>query len=63
VAVPVLVGLGVNELSAVPSVVPEVKATLRGLTLDRCRELAEQALAAESAADVRKFARAAGVNR
>ena len=60
---PLLVGLGVNELSAVPSVIPEVKATLRRFTLDQCRALAERALAAESAAAVRLLARDAGANR
>ena len=63
VAVPLLVGLGVNELSAVPSVIPEVKAALRRFSLDDCRALAERALAAESAAAVRALAREAGANR
>jgi phosphoenolpyruvate-protein phosphotransferase len=52
-AVPLLVGLGVDELSAVPSVIPELKATLRDLRLDDCRALAERALEASSAAAVR----------
>jgi len=62
-AAPLLAGLGVNELSAVPSVIPEIKASLRAVTLDVCRALAERALAAESAADVRALARDAGVNQ
>jgi len=44
-AAAVLVGLGVNELSMVPSVIPEVKARLRELRFDDCRVLAERALA------------------
>jgi phosphoenolpyruvate-protein phosphotransferase len=44
-AAAVLVGLGVNELSAIPSVIPEVKARLRALRLEDCRALAERALA------------------
>ena len=55
-AAPLLVGLGVGELSAVPSVIPELKATLRALRLDDCRALAERALAAPSAAAVRALA-------
>jgi phosphocarrier protein FPr/phosphocarrier protein len=53
VAAPLLVGLGVDELSAVPSAIPEIKATLRGFRLDECRALAEKALDASSAAAVR----------
>src|SRR6185295_7414836 len=42
IAAPLLVGLGVSELSAVPSVIPELKATLRAVRLDDCRALAER---------------------
>ena len=52
-ALPLLVGLGVGELSAVPSMIPEIKATLRALRLDDCRALARRALDASSAAAVR----------
>jgi phosphoenolpyruvate-protein kinase (PTS system EI component) len=55
-AAPLLVGLGVDELSAVPSMIPELKARLRGLHLDDCRALAERALVAPSAAAVRALA-------
>lgn len=59
-AAPLLVGLGVDELSAVPSAIPEIKAKLRGLRLDECRALAEQALAAPSAAAVRALVECTG---
>ena len=59
-AVPLLVGLGADELSAVPSAIPELKATLRGLHLDDCRALAARALEAPSAAAVRALVRDAG---
>jgi phosphoenolpyruvate-protein phosphotransferase len=52
-AVPILVGLGVTELSVSLPSIPAVKAQIRTLRLDSCRELAERALAAESAAAVR----------
>jgi phosphocarrier protein FPr/phosphocarrier protein len=42
-AAPLLVGLGVRELSAVPSIIPEIKAVLRGVTLQQCRDLAREA--------------------
>ena len=52
-AVPILLGLGVDELSVSLPAIPAVKAQIRALRLDACRELAERALAAESAEDVR----------
>jgi phosphoenolpyruvate-protein kinase (PTS system EI component) len=55
-AAPLLIGLGVQELSAVPAVIPELKARIGGVSLARCRELAQQALQAENAAAVRALA-------
>jgi phosphoenolpyruvate-protein phosphotransferase len=52
-AAPILIGLGVTELSAAPSVIPELKALIRDLTLAQCQDLAERALAQTSAAEVR----------
>lgn len=52
-AVPILVGLGVKELSVSVSGIPGIKAQVRGLSLEDCRRLAEQALAKETAAEVR----------
>jgi phosphocarrier protein FPr/phosphocarrier protein len=52
-AAPLLVGLGVHELSAVPAVIPELKERIGGVSLAQCRALAHQALAADSAAAVR----------
>lgn len=56
-AVPILVGLGVTELSATVSVVPEVKALLATFTLERARAHAAAVLACATAADVRRLAR------
>ena len=56
VAAPILIGLGVTELSATPSMTAEIKALLRGLTLADCRELAAQALTLDSAEAVRALA-------
>jgi phosphocarrier protein FPr len=52
-AVPILLGLGVDELSVSLPSIPAVKAQIRTLRLDACRELAARALAAESAEEVR----------
>ena len=52
-AVPILIGLGVDELSVgVPSVAA-VKAQVRRLSFEACRELAARALDAETEMDVR----------
>ena len=55
-AVPILIGLGVHELSMVPSVIPEVKALIAGISIEVCRELAREALELETAAAVRALA-------
>jgi phosphocarrier protein FPr len=52
-AVPLLVGLGVDELSVSVPTVPAIKARVRRLSLAECRTLAGRALAAASAAEVR----------
>jgi phosphocarrier protein FPr len=59
VAVPLLVGLGVRELSVGPHAVPRVKARVRELDLEPCQIVAKQALRLESAAEVREFVRTA----
>jgi multiphosphoryl transfer protein len=52
-AVPILLGLGVDELSVSLPAIPAVKAQIRALRSDDCERLAERALAAESAQEVR----------
>jgi phosphocarrier protein FPr/phosphocarrier protein len=52
-AVPVLLGLGVRELSVVPTSVPQLKSLIRTLSIDRCRALASEALQLDSAEGVR----------
>ncbi len=54
-AVPVLIGLGVHELSVVPTLVPQLKSVIRTLTLDACRSLAQRALALDTAEAVRSL--------
>lgn len=54
-AAAVLIGLGVGELSAVPAVIPELKAQLRRLTRARCAALAAEAVRQPSAGAVRRL--------
>jgi phosphocarrier protein FPr len=53
VAVPILVGLGVTELSANAPAIPAVKQAVRSVDAEAARELAEQALELASGAEVR----------
>jgi len=52
-AVPLLVGLGVDELSVSVPAIPALKAQIRRLRLEECRALARAALECATAADVR----------
>ncbi|MFN2563915.1 MAG: phosphoenolpyruvate--protein phosphotransferase [Gemmatimonadaceae bacterium] len=52
-AVPVLIGLGVDELSVDVPIVPAVKARIRTLSLKECQRTAHKALEAADAAEVR----------
>ena len=52
VMVPLLLGLGVDELSAAPSLVPQIKFLIRRLKMEEARALAEFALSCESGAEI-----------
>ncbi|MDR3254132.1 MAG: phosphoenolpyruvate--protein phosphotransferase [Synergistaceae bacterium] len=52
-AIPVLIGLGVSELSVSAPAVPAVKASVRSLSSVACRRLAREVLLMESAVEVR----------
>ena len=56
-AVPVLIGLGVRELSVVPALIPRLKSQLRTLDSVGCVELARHALALPNAVAVRALVR------
>lgn len=58
-AIPILAGLGVRQLSVAPPAVPRVKAAIRDLDVDECASWAKQALTMASASDVRKLVLAA----
>ena len=52
-AVPLLVGLGIDELSVSVPAIPALKAQIRRLRMDECRALAHAALECATAAEVR----------
>ncbi len=54
-AVPILIGLGIDELSMNPAAIPEAKAIIRKLQWAEAQTLAEKALNAESAVVVRQI--------
>lgn len=58
-AVPILIGLGVGELSVTPSRIASTKAQIRTLDGSACRDLGARACDLTSAAEVRALAQAA----
>jgi phosphocarrier protein FPr len=53
IAAPLLIGLGVTELSATPPAIPLIKQAIRQCDLFRCRQVAEQMLRCTTAEEVR----------
>jgi phosphoenolpyruvate-protein phosphotransferase len=51
-SIPILVGLGIKELSTSMRSIPDVKALIRTLSYEKCKKVAEQAMEMESAEDV-----------
>ncbi|HSB01236.1 MAG TPA: phosphoenolpyruvate--protein phosphotransferase, partial [Anaerolineales bacterium] len=56
-AVPILVGLGVDELSLNPAGIPHIKSIIRNLTMQSTHAVAEQALRCQTSAEVRQLVR------
>lgn len=52
-AVPILLGLGLDEFSMSATAIPAVKACIRSMNLSACREFAQRVLAMATAAEVR----------
>ncbi len=50
--VPLLLGLGADELSTSPSMVPEIKFLIRRLKQSEAKELADWALTCESSSEI-----------
>ncbi|OHT20666.1 Phosphoenolpyruvate-protein phosphotransferase [Sphingomonas haloaromaticamans] len=55
-AAAILIGLGLDELSATPAAIPALKAAIRRIDMNEARRLAEAALACATAAEVRSLA-------
>jgi phosphocarrier protein FPr len=55
VAVPILLGLGIDELSMGGSGIPAVKGVIARLSLTRCQSLAEEALELNTSQEVRQL--------
>ena len=58
VAAPLLIGLGVKELSSTAARLPEVKAFLRTVKYKACKNAAREAINLSSPEEVREFVRA-----
>jgi len=56
-AVPILLGLGLDEFSMNPPAIPLAKQIIRSLTMDEAREVAQAALSLDSAEEVRALVR------
>ncbi|MGE5316294.1 MAG: phosphoenolpyruvate--protein phosphotransferase [Acidobacteriota bacterium] len=52
-----LLGLGLDAFSVVPTVLPEIKKVIRSVSVSEAREIADRALAMESEEDVKEFLR------
>ncbi|HLF14456.1 MAG TPA: phosphoenolpyruvate--protein phosphotransferase [Bacteroidota bacterium] len=57
IAAPLLVGMGIDELSVVPQILPEIKKIIRSVSYASLQELARKALAMKSGEDVENLLR------
>jgi phosphotransferase system enzyme I (PtsI) len=57
IAAPLLIGMGMDELSVVPAVLPEIKKIIRSVSYASLQALAREALAGESGSQVRRLLR------
>lgn len=53
IATPLLLGLGLDEFSMVPSVIPEVKKIIRGTTIEEARALAVEVMQKQTSQDTK----------
>jgi phosphotransferase system enzyme I (PtsI) len=63
VAVPLLIGMELDELSLPPSFIPQIKNIIRGLSLKECKDLLGNAKKKRSAHEVREFMKEEMLNR
>ncbi|HLB01075.1 MAG TPA: phosphoenolpyruvate--protein phosphotransferase, partial [Bacteroidota bacterium] len=57
IAAPLLIGMGMDELSVVPAVLPEIKKIIRSVSYASLQELAREALSMRSGGEVRDLLR------
>ena len=63
VAIPLLIGMEMDELSLPPSFIPQIKNIIRGLSLKECKDLLDNAKKKRSASEVREFLKEEMLNR
>jgi phosphotransferase system enzyme I (PtsI) len=56
-AIPLLVGMGIDELSMSPSAIPRAKMVLRTITVPQCAEIAREVLKFRTALEVKRYLR------
>jgi len=56
-AIPILLGLGLDEFSMNPTAIPKAKQIIRELKIPECKKLAENILKFESAEEVKAYVR------
>ncbi len=57
VLTPLLIGMGVDEMSVAPSMVPLIKDAIRSVSYEQCKELAEKAMECKTAVEVLSICR------
>lgn len=55
VAAPLLIGLGIDEISTNATALPEIKKTIRTLSMADCRKIATRALKMDTAAEIQTY--------
>ncbi len=58
-AIPLLIGLGIDELSMNPASIPKAKMILRSITIPECEKIAKNALGYRTALEVKRYLRRA----
>ena len=53
--IPLLIGLGLRQISVTPHAIPELKEVIRNLTIERAVAIAERASSLEVARDVENY--------
>ncbi|MGE5701497.1 MAG: putative PEP-binding protein, partial [Clostridia bacterium] len=54
-ALKLLLGLGLDSFSMTPVWIPEIKERILNISLEKCRKVANEAMAMDNVADIRDF--------